>query len=135
MIKRFLNRLNHLFKRPPKNKILVFSCFEFTDDPINLRVKKNRAKFDSYREKENCFVKLASEILSSTVLFNGLVQHVKCRFQFPQIPHHSRKLEPSLVCIFSTHAVHVLAGSAPHKHAEITQAYASSAAMYFLSGT
>lgn len=55
MIKRFLNRLNHLFKRPENNKILVFSCFEFTDDPINLR-EENRAKFDSH-EKENCFVK------------------------------------------------------------------------------
>ena len=97
-------------------------------------MKKNRAKFESYKEKENCFVKLASEILSSTVLFSGWVQHIKCRFQFPQIPHHRRKLEQNLVCIFSTQAMHALAGSAPHKHAETTQADASSAAMYCVSG-
>ena len=86
-------------------------------------------------ETENCLVKLAMEISSSTVLFNGWVQHVKCQFQFPKIPHHGGKSEQSSACIFSTHVVRVLADSAPHKHTEITQADVGSAAMYFLSGT
>lgn len=74
------------------------------------------------------------ELSSSTVLFNGWIQHVKCQFQFPKIPHHRGKSEQSSACIFSTHVVHVLAGSAPHKHTEITRLIGL-CCQYFLSGT